>query len=158
MSIEPLIVEFEVAVTPAHAFETWTRRCAMWWPPSHTPSGDPSAITFEPHTGGRIFERAQGSERDWGEILDWEPPGRLRYLWHLFFDRSEATEVEVTFTATTTGTAVRLAQSGWERLGVAGAERRERTGTAWGMLAEHFIQACQVPVEQAAQPDTEEKP
>ena len=32
-----------------------------------------------------------------GQILDWEPPRRLRYLWHLFFAPSEATEVEVRF-------------------------------------------------------------
>jgi hypothetical protein len=28
-----------------------------------------------------------------GEVLAWEPPHRLVYLWHLMFDRSEATEV-----------------------------------------------------------------
>lgn len=43
-------------------------------------------------------------------VLDWEPPNRLRFLWHLFFDPSEATEVELTFTARGQGTDVRLVQ------------------------------------------------
>jgi|SRR5580704_7868724 hypothetical protein len=143
MSVEPLVVEFDVAVAPDHAFETWTRRCAVWWPPEHTVSGDPSAITLETHPGGRIFERARdGTEHDWGVILDWDPPGRLRYRWHLFFDPSEATEVEVTFKPVPTGTAVRLEQRGWERLGDAGAPRRSKTETVWQRLSVAFAAAC----------------
>jgi uncharacterized protein YndB with AHSA1/START domain len=140
---DALVLEFEVGVPPAHAFDVWTRRCATWWPSSHTISGDPSAITFEPRVGGRIVERAAGgAEHDWGEVLDWDPPGRLRYLWHLFFDRSEATEVEVTFSPAGEGTAVRLEQRGWERLGDAAADRRTRTRDAWGELGARFVEAC----------------
>jgi uncharacterized protein YndB with AHSA1/START domain len=139
----PLVVEFEVDTPPDHAFDVWTRRCAMWWPSSHTISGDPAAVTFEPRSGGRIYERApDGSEHEWGEVLDWEPPGRLRYLWHLFFDRAEATEVEITFVAVGEGTAVRLEQRGWERLGAAGVERRTRTGHAWAAITGMFVKAC----------------
>ena len=111
----------------------WTRRCSTWWPPAHTVSGDPAAITFESHAGGRIMERGRdGAEHDWGRVLDWEPPTRLRYLWHLFFDPREATEVELTFTAVPAGTAVRLEQRGWDKLGEAASPRRERTGQVWG--------------------------
>lgn len=136
---EPLVVEFEVDAPVAHAFDVWTRRCSTWWPPSHTISGDPAAITFEPHGGGRIVERsAAGHEHDWGEVLDWDPPVRLRYLWHLFFDRAEATEVEVTFTPVDGRTAVRLEQRGWDRLGAAGIERRDRTRAAWAVITQHY--------------------
>jgi uncharacterized protein YndB with AHSA1/START domain len=140
---EPLVVEFEVGVPPARAFDVWTTRCAIWWPPSHTISGDPSAITFEPHRGGRIVERApDGDEHEWGEVLDWEPPSRLRYLWHLFLDPREATEVEVTFSPVGDRTAVRLEQGGWERLGEAGPSRRTRTREAWRTIAAGFAGAC----------------
>jgi uncharacterized protein YndB with AHSA1/START domain len=139
----PLIVEFEVSVPPERAFELWTRRCASWWPPSHTVSGRPSEITFEPRAEGRIFERtASGDAHDWGTILDWEPPSRLRYEWHLFFDPSEATEVEVTFRPLGDRTAVRLEQRGWERLGAAGDARRGRTHEAWSTLARSFSELC----------------
>jgi uncharacterized protein YndB with AHSA1/START domain len=143
MSAQPLILDFEVAVPPPRAFETWTGRCATWWPRSHTVSGRPAAITFEPHPGGRIVERtSDGGEHQWGEILDWDPPSRLRYRWHLFFDPSEATEVEVTFRPIDGGTAVRLEQRGWERLGDAGTVRRDRTRKAWTSITASYAQAC----------------
>jgi uncharacterized protein YndB with AHSA1/START domain len=92
--------------------------------------------------GGRIFERgADGGEHEWGTILEWQPPTRLRYLWHLFFDPSEATEVEITFTARGPDTAVRLEQRGFARLGEAGPVRRERTGRAWATITARFIAA-----------------
>lgn len=141
--IEPLVVEFEVDAPVAHTFDVWTRRCATWWPASHTVSGDPSAITFEPSPGGRIVEIGpDGAEHPWGEILDWEPPGRLRCLWHLFFDRSEATEVEITFNARGDGTVVRLEQTGWDNLGLGGPPRRERTGAAWTAITTRYAAAA----------------
>jgi hypothetical protein len=141
MSADPLVVEFEVGVAPAHAFDVWTQRCATWWPRSHTMSGDPSAITFEPRAGGRIVERGPGGDHEWGEVLAWEPPERLRCLWHPFFDRADATEVDITFRAVASGTAVRIEQRGFERLGDAGPPRRARTDEAWGVVTEAFVQA-----------------
>lgn len=142
MSTEPLVVRFDVAASPARAFELWTARAVSWWPRSHTVTGAPQAITFEPRPQGRILERgADGSEHAWGTVLHWEPPRRLRYRWHLFFEPDEATEVEVTFTATATGTTVELTQSGWERLGAAGPPRRERTGQVWHTIAAAFSRA-----------------
>jgi hypothetical protein len=140
--IEPLIVEFEVRVAPAHAFDVWTRRCRLWWPRTHTVSGDPAVITFEPWSGGRVFERAaSGEEHDWGRVLDWAPPTRIRYLWHLFFDPREATEIELTFTPLRDGTRVRLEQRGWDRLGAAGPPRRTRTGQVWAELTASYRKA-----------------
>jgi uncharacterized protein YndB with AHSA1/START domain len=151
MSVEPLVVAFEVSVPPAQAFETWTRRCATWWPPSHTISGNAATITFEPHSGGRITEREpDGTQHQWGEILDWEPPTRLRYLWHLFFDPSEATEVEVTFTPTDHGTAVRLEQRGWAQLGELGPRRRGHTEQAWQKITNSYIRASSRPATTAS--------
>lgn len=138
--IEPLVVEFDVDASVAHAFDVWTRKCVTWWPTSHTLSGDPSAITFEPLAGGRIVETGpDGAEHLWGEVLDWEPPARLRFRWHLFFDRSEATEVEITFSPRGDGTVVRLEQTGWDNLGPAGRPRRDRTGAAWAAITSRYI-------------------
>ena len=44
-SLPPLVVEFDVAVSPEHAFDVWTRRTRLWWPPSHTISSPPGAST-----------------------------------------------------------------------------------------------------------------
>lgn len=132
--MEPIVVEFEVRATPEHAFDVWTSRPSMWWPKSHTVTQDPDLIVvFEPFPGGRIYERgSDGAEHEWGEVISWEPPARLNYLWHLFFDRREATEISVTFTAQEGGSRVRLVQTGFETLGdVVGPERRQRTNNAW---------------------------
>jgi uncharacterized protein YndB with AHSA1/START domain len=140
---DPLVIEFAVAVAPAEAFEAWTRRCATWWPPSHTVSGDPAAIVFEPFAGGRILERAHdGSEYDWGRVIEWTPPERLRYRWHLFFEPSEATEVDVSFTPRGADTFVRLEQTGWDRLGDQGPPRRAKTARVWDSLTAAFARAA----------------
>jgi hypothetical protein len=142
--MEPIVVEFEVRASPKHAFEVWTSRPSLWWPRSHTVSQDPDLeVVFEPFPGGRIYERASdGNEQEWGEILVWEPPNRLHYLWHLFFDRSEATEITVTFTGIEDGSRVRLVQTGFERLGAeVGFERRRRTSHAWHELTSRYREA-----------------
>lgn len=141
----PLVVEFEVAADVAHAFSTWTERCASWWPAAHTVSGGAEAITFESRPGGRIFERGpDGVEHDWGVVVAWDAPTRIAYRWHLFFDPSEATDVEVTFReAGSQRTVVRIEQTGWERLGDTGPARRARTGQVWDAMSVGYRTACE---------------
>jgi hypothetical protein len=132
--MEPIVVEFDVMTSPQHAFDVWTSKPSMWWPRSHTLTQDPDlTVVFEGFAGGRIYERgSDGAEHEWGEILVWEPPLRVDYLWHLFFERSEATEISVTFTEIDNGSRVRLVQTGFEKLGdEVGTERRRRTNHAW---------------------------
>src|SRR4029450_2723943 len=51
---QPIEIEFEVACSPEHAFDTWANRTSMWWPPSHSMSSAPGlVVTFEPRPGGR---------------------------------------------------------------------------------------------------------
>jgi hypothetical protein len=143
--MEPIVVEFEVDCSSEHAFEMWTEKTAMWWPRSHTMSQDAELeVHFEPRVGGRIFERAtDGTEFEWGVIVVWEPPHRVEYLWHLFFDRSEATDIEVTFTPRNTGTLVRLRQTGFDRLPAdVGLTRRNRTEGAWSEVTRHYRDAA----------------
>jgi uncharacterized protein YndB with AHSA1/START domain len=143
--MEPIQLSFIVDCPPAHAFALWAERTSIWWPPGHSVSGAPALVVFEPRAGGRIYERAaDGTEHEWGEVLAWEPPHRLRYLWHLRFDRADATEVEITFVAAPEGTAVRILHSGWERLGARAAERRERNERGWAGLLPHYVAACQL--------------
>ena len=141
---QPLEIEFEVGCSPEHAFDVWARRTSQWWPRAHSRSGDPdSTITFEGRAGGRIYERASdGAEHEWGEVLEWEPPGRLRYLWHIYGERSMATEVEITFAPAGDATTVRIVHSGFERLGEEGAALRERNVKGWAGLIPQFRSAC----------------
>ena len=141
----PIVVEFTVAASAEHAFDIWANRPSLWWPRTHTITGaDELDIVFEAKRGGRIFERAgDGVEHDWGRVVAWDPPHRLSYTWHLFFDPSEATDIVVTFTPLEEGTSVRIEQSGWERLGAAGDERRARTENSWLAITPSYIEACE---------------
>jgi uncharacterized protein YndB with AHSA1/START domain len=143
--MEPLELEFTVDCPPERAFDVWARRTSLWWPHGHSVSCEPGlTVTFEPRPGGRIYERTpEGAEHDWGEVLVWEPPHRLAYLWHLRFDRADATEVEVTFVAAGGGTAVSIVHRGWERLGAKGAERRDRNRKGWVGVTEHYRRVCE---------------
>jgi uncharacterized protein YndB with AHSA1/START domain len=143
--LDALELTFSVDCPPKRAFELWAERTTVWWPKGHSVSADPRLmVTFEPHAGGRIYERTPaGDEHEWGEVLDWEPPHRLRYLWHLRFDRSDATEVEVTFTAAAGGgTDVAIVHRGWERLGAAAEKRRERNRRGWSGVIEPYCRAA----------------
>ncbi|MEO6577298.1 MAG: SRPBCC family protein [Candidatus Limnocylindria bacterium] len=141
--IEPIRLSFEVSCPPDHAFATWTSRATTWWPASHTVTAAGGVeVVFEGRTGGRIFERTPaGDEHDWGEILAWEPPSRIAYLWHLKADRADATEVEIRFLeAGAAGTRVEIEHRGWERIGLDGQSRRDANEGGWGSLLPHYIE------------------
>jgi uncharacterized protein YndB with AHSA1/START domain len=142
----PLRHSFTVDCPVEHAFDMWARRTSLWWPSGHTVTAEPGLeVVFEPRSGGRIFERTQaGREEDWGEILVWEPPSRLAYIWHLRQDRADATEVEIAFTAEGADrTRVDIEHRGWERLGSKAGERRERNERGWAGLLPHYVEAIE---------------
>jgi uncharacterized protein YndB with AHSA1/START domain len=137
--MDPLELAFTVACPPEHAFSVWTERTSLWWPKTHSVSADPAlTVTIEPHPGGRIFERtAAGEEHDWGQVLEFAPPHRLVYQWHLRQDRADATRVEISFAPSGDGTVVTIVHSDWQRLG-----QRERNEKGWAGLLPHFVAAC----------------
>ncbi len=143
-SLEPLTVSFEVACSPEHAFRVWTADIASWWPADHSVSGEPGlAVVLEQRVGGRIYERTPaGVEHEWGEVVAWEPPARLAYLWHLRRDRADATEVDIRFSPLGgDATRVDIEHTGWERLGTDGPVWRDRNIGGWRTLLPHYIDA-----------------
>lgn len=140
-----MVVTLRVACPPAHAFDVWTRRIDLWWPRGHSVSGDPGiSVEIEPGIGGRILERTPGGdEHVWGEIRAWEPPDRLAFLWHIYGERPEATDVEVTFVPGGDGdTRVTVTHTGWERLSARRPDLRDRNEAAWGRVLPHYAAAC----------------
>ena len=145
--VEPIEIQFEVACSPEHAFDTWANKTSAWWPRSHSMTSAPGlVVTIEPRAGGRIFERTpEGAEHDWGEVLAWERPRRLAYTWHLNTDRSRATEVEISFTGDADATTVTIVHRGWERLGARGPGLRERNVRGWAGLLPAYVAAATGP-------------
>jgi uncharacterized protein YndB with AHSA1/START domain len=143
---KPLQLSFRVECSPEHAFEIWTARTSLWWPADHTVSGEDGLdVVIEPCVGGRIYERStSGREDDWGEVLTWEPPRRLAYLWHLRADLADATEVEIVFaSAGDAATEIRIEHRGWERLGSQGDPWRERNRRGWDTLLPWYVGYCE---------------
>lgn len=130
--IEPLRFSFLVGCPPDHAFATWTVGASSWWPVEHTVSAQPGLeVVFEPHLGGRIFERTPaGTEIEWGRITGWEPPRRLAYRWHIAADAADATEVEIE-------------HRGWDRLGPErGQPWRDANQGGWDGVLPSYLAAC----------------
>ena len=72
---------------------------------------------------GKLVETTpEGDQHAWGEVLAWEPPGRLELTWHP--GREVSTNVTITFTADGDGTLVQLTHAGWEILGADAARGR----------------------------------
>ena len=138
-------MSFVVACEPDHAFATWTGKASAWWPAEHTMSHESgSEIVFEPRAGGRIFERTPaGQELEWGEIVEWDPPRRLRYVWHIATDRENATDVEIVFRALPdSSTQVEIEHGGWDRLGEVGQAWRDANHAGWDGVLPAYTASC----------------
>lgn len=137
-------MSFEVGCPVDHAFDVWTSKIARWWPADHSVSGENGMqVVLEGRPGGRIFERtSSGTEHEWGEVVVWEPPSRLAYLWHLRRDRADATEVEISFIDQGDETTrVEIEHRGWERLGAQGEIWRNANRAGWSTLLPHYVAA-----------------
>jgi hypothetical protein len=98
-------------------FEVFVRRIGDWWPTDRHSLGQEKvvAVHFEQALGGRVYETwADGHQRDWGNVITWEPPERFAITWYTL---SETTEVEVRFRELGPAlTRVEVEHRGWERL------------------------------------------
>jgi uncharacterized protein YndB with AHSA1/START domain len=135
-------------VTPAEAFELFTRDIELWWrrgPRYRQAPGDRGFIRIEPGAGGRVYESFDAAKGprviEVGRTKVWDPPLRLLFEWRAAnFAPAETTEVEVLFKPTASGTQVTVVHRGWSALraghpvrhGLAGAEFSRMIGLWWG--------------------------
>jgi len=140
-SIEPVVKTVTVACTPEEAFRYFTADFGVWWPlATHSVVANasefkdkPATVTLEPHVSGRIFERTRaGEEHLWGNVLAWQPPGRVVFSFHPGRDAKEAQTGEVPFSPAPEGARVVLTHSGWERLSANAKQTRDRYNQGWG--------------------------
>jgi uncharacterized protein YndB with AHSA1/START domain len=102
-------------------------------------------VRFDPGPDGRLVETlSDGRETVWGYILAWDPPHRLVFSWHPGHDCartqvSEATEVEVRFSAAGDATEVELVHRHWERLGERAAAAREEYHQGWDPVLARYV-------------------
>jgi uncharacterized protein YndB with AHSA1/START domain len=124
MTIEPIERIVVVPGTPEGAFRLFTTHMGSWWPVATHALADADAgqtverVVFDEVEGGRIYEVwPDGTEKDWGRVTTWDPPGRVAFDWNPSEEDRPFTQVEVRFSPVAEGTEIRLLHRGWERLG-----------------------------------------
>ena len=126
----PVRKSFSVNATPERAFDVFTAKFDNWWPRTHSTGDSPlKQVVLEPRVKGRWYGRLEdGTEADWGDVLAWDPPGRLVLAWRLGadfrYDPDLLTEIEVIFTQDGARTRVDFEHRGLERMGEKAAETR----------------------------------
>ena len=138
--LEPIVVNLRVNAPPARAFSLFVSRIEAWWPmrPFSMATG---LLMMEPGLGGRIIETAaDGEEFVWGHVTAWTEPDHLQIAWYVGRTVETATQIDVAFAAGPGNTTdIALTQSGWEALGDAAAEMRDRNDAGWRtILGDHF--------------------
>jgi uncharacterized protein YndB with AHSA1/START domain len=111
-------------------------------------AGPPAIDAFGEHAERLVHRCLDGSECEWGRVLQWEPPSRLVLAWQINgswqFDPTLVTEVEVRFVSETSNrTRVELEHRDLERFGDAQEQIRTAFNSpgGWQGLLDSFAQA-----------------
>ena len=138
-----------------HAFQVFTTGFDSWWPRGHHIGKSPmTEAVIEARRGGRCYSKqVDGTECDWGQILEWEPPHRFVIAWQISPewgyepDLGKSSEVEIIFTPETGGgTRVDLEHRHFERMGPGGDAMRQGVSSpgGWGTLLDEFKQRVEL--------------
>jgi uncharacterized protein YndB with AHSA1/START domain len=130
-----------VKASPEKAFRVFTDGIDRWWPKTHTIGETPlKRAVIEPGVGGRWYGLSEAGVEDvWGEVLVWDPPGRLVLAWRVSgrwkCDPSVHTEVEARFVDLGDGTTrVEFEHRMLEGLGEGAEVSRGQMDGGWGTI------------------------
>ena len=132
-----------VGLPVEEAFRLFTSKIHTWWPLATHSIGEENAesCVMEEKEGGRFYEILKdGSQKEWGTVLVWEPPRRFITSWHPGRESSTAQELEVIFTAEGQGTRLDLSHRNWELLGVDAEETRNNYVRGWEYVLGLYIE------------------
>ncbi len=146
---QPIEKTLNVPLRPKQAFDLFTKNLHKWWPlESHSLSaGDgelPKSVDVETREGGYITEtKHDGKTGRWATITKWDEGRALGVSWYVGRSEEEATDLEVIFISTDTGTRIELTHSGFDRLGDAATAMAGNYQTGWDfVLVESFGRYC----------------
>ncbi len=153
LSRPPVRQSTTVRVDVDRTFEAFVRTIGAGWPvePLSIGKGRVREITVDPHLGGRVYETwDDGTTVVWGEVVVWQPPGRLVMSWA---HTPAPTEVELAFRALGPGlTRVTVEHRGWEQLteqqlgedcAAPGGYRSGAYSTGWLLVLERFARSVE---------------
>jgi uncharacterized protein YndB with AHSA1/START domain len=139
VELAPLVKSVDVRRRPMDAFRLFTEEISAWWPiKTHSRAKDAAGevtvrVNLEGRVGGRIYETLNtGEQREWGEVLEYEPGRRVLFSFQMGRPKDKSSEVEVRFDPLDANQCrVTLTHSRWERLGDEAAAMRERFANGW---------------------------
>lgn len=108
------------------------------------------AAVLEPRAGGRWYEIGDdGSQCEWGVVLDWDPPRHVAVSWHLDgdfrynADARRSSRIDVHFASQPDGsTRVELEHSGLDNHGPTWRQLRKSVTGGWATLLGRFGQVA----------------
>src|SRR5688572_5862772 len=141
--------EIVVDAPQDRAFQVFTTSFDRIKPREHNMLGvDIAESVFEPHVGGRIYDRGvDGTECQWARVVAFEPPERIVFTWDISptwqieADLDKTSEVEVRFIAETPErTRVELEHRNLDRHGEGWEGMREgvRGDNGWPLYLQRF--------------------
>jgi uncharacterized protein YndB with AHSA1/START domain len=142
VEISPIVKTVDVRRTASDAFRLFTEEISAWWPlKTHSRAKDAAGevtlrMDIETRVGGRVFETLNtGEQREWGEVLAFEPGKRLVILFQMGLPREKAGEVEVKFEPLSAEACrVTLTHAHWERWGDEAEAMRGRFDGGWEFI------------------------
>jgi len=149
ISLAPVRKTIKVKANQERAFDIFTSGMGRWWIKGHSINASPQQdVIVEPRAGGRWYERGEdGSECQWGYVIDWDPPRRVVLAWQINskwrFDPSLVAELEIHFIPEEGGimTRVELEHRNLDRYGAKAGEMRKSLDSegGWAGLLQNFI-------------------
>jgi DNA-binding transcriptional ArsR family regulator/uncharacterized protein YndB with AHSA1/START domain len=147
LKIDPVAKTLDLDVTPDTAFDLFVNKMGQWWPLStHAVSTEDAAeVHIDCRVGGLIKEVTRdGVEHAWGTITAYEADERIQFTWHPGSPEEAATQVDVRFDPTETGTRVTLVHTGWEVRGEDAQTIRDNYESGWNLVLAPFAEAAAV--------------
>lgn len=139
VQLAPIVKSIDVRCPRDRAFRLFTEEISAWWPmKKHSRARDAAGevtvrVDFEAKVGGRIYETLNtGEQRDWGEVLAFEPGQRLRFTFSMGRAKDKSGEVEVRFAPLgEDASRITLTHSNWERYGDEAETMRGAFARGW---------------------------
>src|SRR5262245_52068137 len=135
--LAPVVRDVLVSWKPEEAYRRWVSEFSKWWPSKSHSIGGPriKQVVFEEKVGGLIYEEhIDGRRFLWGQVLELDPPRRIRFTFHPSRHESTAQIIELRFHAEGPGTRLELIATGWENWGKGAEKARRGYNLGWGMV------------------------
>jgi len=149
MDTDLMVVEKQLVVERSRddCFRLFTEELGAWWPIAtfSIHGEDVADAAVEGWVGGRIYERTtDGTECEWGTILEWDAPNGFTVSWKPNLDpKAHRTTWTIRFEAVGSEvTRMELVHTGWEGFADGAEEARSGYQGGWDVVLAAFATAA----------------